>query len=75
MKNTLFLKRMIFLTNKLCNIYQAEPLDQDALYRCSREIYEAGKVYRAHRRKDIIIPILIILGLLGLAWLVYSILF
>ena len=36
---------------------------------------KAGKVYRAHRRKDIIIPVLIILGLLGLAWLVYSILF
>jgi len=74
--NRKFLENLIFLAKKMCDIYNVKPIDQDALYEVRSEIYEAGRKYnRAHRHKQILMPVLIILALLGLAWLVYSILF
>lgn len=74
--DTYFMKRMIFLTNKLCDVTNTEPYDPDAYNAVLREVNELATVInRDHRRKQILIPVLIILGLLVLAWLVYSILF
>lgn len=46
-----FLKRMIFLTEKLSDIYNAEPLDQDARQSIIDEVRQLGDNFNRIRRR------------------------
>lgn len=75
MKNREFLERMIFLTQKMCDLYNQEPIDQNALDEVRREIHDAGQAYNSdYKRMNILSPAVIIVLLLILAFVVYTIL-
>jgi len=45
-----FLKRMISLTEKMCNIYDVEPLDQEARQAILDEVHEISAMFNRSRR-------------------------
>ncbi len=52
MKNREFLERMIFLTQKMCDVYNQEPIDQKALYAVRKEVHEAGRAFDINNRRN-----------------------
>ena len=71
-----FLKRMIALTGKLCDVYNVEPLDQEARLAVLDEMHETGARFnqsRRHRSWFAIASVCFIL--LMLAWVLYTIVF
>lgn len=70
-----FLERMIFLTEKMCDIYNAEPLDQDARQAIRDEVHELGQKFnRSHRVSPRVMNFFYIAAILFVVYLVYCIL-
>lgn len=75
MKDQEFIERMIFLTHKLCEVYNQEPFDQNALDEVRKEIYNAGQaVNRDHRHKPWIFNFAVISAILFVLYLFYCLL-
>lgn len=75
MKNREFLERMIFLTQKMTNVYNADPIDQKALDEVRKEIYDAGQRFDCtYRHKRWTTRFTYIALILFVLWLVYMLL-
>ena len=71
-----FLIRMIALTEKLCDVYNVEPLDQESRLSVLDEIHEAGARFnrsRRHRSCFVTVSICVLICLFAL--IVFTILF
>lgn len=67
-----FIKRMIFLTEKMCDIYNAEPLDQVARQAVIDEVRDIGEKLNRSRHIDTwIIKFVYIAAILFVIYLVY----
>ena len=70
-----FIKRMVFLTEQMCDLYNAEPIDQNALHSLRIEIHETGARFnRSRRRRPWFLILVILFWLLALVILVSGIL-
>jgi len=71
-----FIDRLISLTKKMSDIYDSEPIDQNALDEVRREIYEACSSFNHRQRvSPWIISFVIICAILYVLYLVGSILY
>lgn len=70
-----FLKRMIFLTEKMGDIYSVEPLDQEARQAVLDEVRDTGEKFnRDHRRRSWIASFAAFSAILFVLYLVYLLL-
>lgn len=75
MKTQKFLERLIFLTQKMCEIYNQEPIDQNALDEVRKEIYDAGQAFDSDQKlKPWIFNFAVISAIIFVLYLVYCLL-
>jgi len=75
MTNHQFLERIVFLTTKMSDIYNAEPLDQGARLAVLDEIHVLGQKFnRSRRRRSKFMILLLWISLGALAGLIIRIL-